>query len=139
MSVKHSYTIICDDVRREDNGKLIILGMYLGVIAVPQLPSLLSSLTILTTFETDRPGSWSWKLTVQRLESGKTIMEARGFANVSQPGSGVMPVKFGNVRFDESGAYNAIVEIEGEKEPFITSFAVVLVPQIIPQQMPFPN
>ncbi|MFW6024501.1 MAG: hypothetical protein ACOC8P_02665 [Dichotomicrobium sp.] len=28
MSVRISYGVICDDVRREDNGKLILIGVY---------------------------------------------------------------------------------------------------------------
>jgi hypothetical protein len=141
MSIKHSYTIICDDVRREDNGKLLLLGMYLGTIAVPQLPTLLPSFTVLSIFESDRPGTWSWKLAIQRLESGKTIAEAKGFANVQQPGTGVMPIKFGGLRFDETGAYAVTIEIEGQPEPFVTNFFVVLTPpQITPQpQTQFPG
>lgn len=37
MAVTHRFTIICDDTRREDNGKLILLGMYVGTITVPHL------------------------------------------------------------------------------------------------------
>ncbi len=140
MSVKHTFTIVCDDVRREDNGKLLILGMYMGTIAVPQLPFVLPMLTILALVEGDRPESWSWKLTIQNLERGKTIAEARGFANVPQPGPGVMPVKFGALRFDEAGPYNVVLEIEGQREPLaIVPFNLALMPQIgvgQPQQFP---
>jgi hypothetical protein len=30
--------ILCDEVRREDNGKLIVVGMYLGSILAPRIP-----------------------------------------------------------------------------------------------------
>lgn len=47
MAWEHKYTLLCDDVRREDNGKLIILGLYFGVITVPQFPATLPLLTVL--------------------------------------------------------------------------------------------
>jgi hypothetical protein len=141
MAVKHTYTIICDDVRREDNGKLLILGMYMGTITVPQLPAILPSLTVLSLFEGDRPESWSWKLSIQNLERGKAVAEARGFAEVPQPGPGVMPVKFGAIRFDEAGTYNAVLEIEGQRDPIaVIPFQLSLMPQIGLGQAPhFPR
>jgi hypothetical protein len=33
--------IVCDDIRREDNGKEIIIGVYSGSIVVPQFPATL--------------------------------------------------------------------------------------------------
>lgn len=31
--------LVCDDVRREDNGKEILIGVYTGAIAMPKLPA----------------------------------------------------------------------------------------------------
>jgi len=41
-SIKIEYAIICDDIRREDNGKLIIIGVYGSDITVPVYPVSLS-------------------------------------------------------------------------------------------------
>ncbi len=38
MAFTEKFTIMCDEVRKEDNGKLLILGMYIKSIIVPQLP-----------------------------------------------------------------------------------------------------
>jgi hypothetical protein len=141
MSVRHTYTIICDDVRREDNGKLIILGMYMGTIVLQQLPATLPTLTILSLFESDRPESWSWKLSVQTqsVERSRTVAEARGFAQAQQPGPGILPVKFVGLTIDEEGAYNAVLEIDGQREPLaVIPFTVVLPARLAPGQSPFP-
>ena len=37
--LKFLFGIVCDDVRREDNGKELILGVYSGSILVPTFPS----------------------------------------------------------------------------------------------------
>ena len=34
--------IVCDDIRREDNGKAILIGVYFGDVIVPKAPALLS-------------------------------------------------------------------------------------------------
>ena len=142
MSVTHKYTIICDDVRREDNGKLIVLGMYLGTITVPQLPAILPSLTIVSLFQGERPESWSWRLSIQNMErNNQVVVEARGFANVLAPGPGVMPVKFVGVQFQQAGAYNVVLEVEGQREPLsIDPLTLMLTPQVFPgQQAPMPG
>jgi hypothetical protein len=36
ITVKH--VVVCDDIRREDNGKEILIGVYSGGIIVPQFP-----------------------------------------------------------------------------------------------------
>ena len=28
MAITHKFTLMCDDVRREDNGKLLLIGVY---------------------------------------------------------------------------------------------------------------
>jgi hypothetical protein len=134
--VKHLYTIICDDVRREDNLKLIVIGMYLGTISVSQLPTIMPTLTVMSVFESERDENMSFTVTIQSLESGKTVLKAQGFANV-RPGPGIIPVKFGPVRFDQAGAYSIVTEIQGHSEVLVTNFQVVLTPQI--GNMPFPR
>lgn len=129
--MKHLYTIICDDVRREDNLKLIVIGMYLGTITVPQLPMVLPTLTVLSVFEAERIENVHFTLKVQGLESGKILAQAQGFANVIQPGVTILPVKFGPVRFDQAGAYSVVTEIQSH-EMLVTSFQVILAPQIGP-------
>jgi hypothetical protein len=133
MAWEHKYTLLCDDVRREDNGKLIVLGLYFGVITVPQFPAILPSLTVLSVFNADRPSNSPFTMRVQRLENGRTIFEAQGFAPVLQPGPVVMPVKVAPVRFDEAGAYNITTEVTGQTGQLLFDFAVVLNPQIGPQ------
>jgi hypothetical protein len=43
-------TIFCDDVRQEIGGKLSLIGVYNGVMYVPQFPATLSKLWVMATF-----------------------------------------------------------------------------------------
>lgn len=50
-----SSVIICDDARREDNGKDILIGVYSGDIIVPSFPAALG-LSFWFEYSFDRPG-----------------------------------------------------------------------------------
>ena len=122
------YALICDEVRREDNGKLIIIGMYTPNMAVPQLPFVLPQLTLFVHLESDATGHAGLHMKLQRLEDGQTLVEAHGGLVFQRPGGGLSHLTFGNVRFMAAGAYNFILEIEGQKEPLIVPFNVILKP-----------
>lgn len=53
-STPYGYTIFCDDIRQEDNGKLIYIGVYSGVMYAPQFPITVSALA-LRIFYFERP------------------------------------------------------------------------------------
>jgi hypothetical protein len=40
------HTIICDDVRREDNGKEILIGVYNGTMVLDSIPTVLPTFAI---------------------------------------------------------------------------------------------
>ncbi|WP_425519150.1 DUF6941 family protein [Xanthomonas euroxanthea] len=54
---RYAHTIFCDDVRREDSGKLLIVGMYGSWIGVPSFPAYLPSLHMMVQINTphDQP------------------------------------------------------------------------------------
>lgn len=55
----NGYTVFCDDIRREDSGKLILVGMYMGSLIVQgTLPTTLPKFAFLVTYR-ERPGESS--------------------------------------------------------------------------------
>ena len=55
--------ILCDDIRIEDNGKFMLLGVYSGGIIVPQMPIKLSYCLYLEAIPTDtEPKEYSVKV-----------------------------------------------------------------------------
>lgn len=127
MAITHKYTLICDDVRQENTGKLILIGVYTGILSTTQLPFVMpNGLTFFSSWESDRPGIFDLKLKLQHLETGQTLIEARGGMQFKQPGNAVAPMKLGPLQFSAVGAYNLVIEIEGQREPIIIDFAVQL-------------
>lgn len=53
-NIQIQYTLLCDEVRREDNGKLLIIGLYDSNMYVPSFPAKLS-LTLLTRMKIAKP------------------------------------------------------------------------------------
>lgn len=132
MAFKEKYTIICDDVRREDNGKVMAIGIYFGAITVPQLPFVMT-MTFFQLLEADRVGNWSWRSKLQHLETGKEIFQAGGGISVQVPGLALNVLRFPNVPLIAAGPYHFVLEIEDRAEPIIVPFEVVL---HIPEGMP---
>jgi hypothetical protein len=99
--------ILCDEVRREDNGKLLIIGMYLGAILVPRVPFRMPRLSFFLKWNTygSLPAG-DFRLTSPSQETVGKI----GMKTEREPES-VAPVFFTtfaleNVRLTEAGTYS---------------------------------
>jgi hypothetical protein len=130
MAITHKYTLICDDIRVENVGKLILIGIYMGKITVPHVPVVLPSLAFFQVYESDRPCSLTFRMRLARMDTGESIVEGMGMINVQQPGIGVAPIKFSPVPLPVFGTYSLEVNIEGER-PVVDTFDVLAMP---PQQ-----
>ena len=127
MPVTHKFTLICDEIRREDNGKFLVIGLYTGGILVPQIPFPLPSLTFFTYLESDMPGDHALKFKLSALESGKTVIEGRGHIEMKQPGLITVPIRLPNVQLQDVGVYTFSVQLGDAHEPaFVIQFSVNL-------------
>lgn len=129
MSITHKYTVICDDIRQEINGKMMLIGVYTPNISIPQVPFVLPSLAFFQCFESDRPANLTIRMRLEQMEVGRPLLEAMGMISVPRPGIGYAPLKLGNVQIPAFGTYTFTVTVEGEREPIITTFDIVLPPQ----------
>jgi hypothetical protein len=143
MALMHRYTLICEDIRQENNGKWIVIGLYTHNIATPQLPFSMPGLAFLFCFEGDAEavGQHRFKIRVQHLETGALILpELAGGMNVLRPGALVIPIRFPPLELRAHGVYSVSIEIEGHAAgPIATNFVVELAqrPTIaMPMQMP---
>jgi hypothetical protein len=131
LTLRH--TLICDEVRVENNGKLIIIGMYgpapgaSSVILVPQIPFVFPTLSFLQWLDSDRPAQVQFRASISHLESGQEICQAAGLAGIPTPGTGLAVIGFKPLRLDRLGAYTFTVTYGGQ-EPMATEFEVRLPP-----------
>lgn len=129
MSLTIQYTLVCDEVRVESNGKLMVIGLYTPNILIPQLPFLFPSLTFLQAFEADQPGRFQMRARLQHVETGKELGQAIGLLNIAQPVKLTVTFhQFRNLQIERVGLYSFIVNIEGQKDPILAEFEMLLRP-----------
>lgn len=142
MSISHKFSLMCDEVRQEMNGKFIVLGLYTPNITITSLPAILPSLTFLQNLEADRVEAITQRITLQSLETGRAIASATTVLNVQPQPNQPAPwtvlnvINFRNIMFDRAGTYSLTVFFEGQHEPLIQQFDVIL---NLPGQQPGPQ
>jgi hypothetical protein len=60
--IKPLHVIFCDDIRREDNGKELLIGVYSGNLVISHLPAHLV-LSVWVSFE--KPETWEGKIPIE--------------------------------------------------------------------------
>src|ERR1700676_1444996 len=98
MPITAAYVLMSDDARRDDNGKIIIIGLYTPDMTVQQIPFVMPTLTFFLNLESDRPGNFGFRTRVEHQETGTVLpqtvaMGMIGIQNPQQPA--VVAVKFG--------------------------------------------
>jgi hypothetical protein len=126
MPITHKYTLMCDEMRREDNGKLLLIGVYQDVILASQFPFALPGITFYMKIESDRPGSWSVRMRLEHLDSGEKMLEALGAITFQRPGPGINPIRLPPIQFKAPGVYHFVLEVEGQPDPILYEFSVGL-------------
>jgi hypothetical protein len=125
--VAHKYTLVCEDVRMENNGKFIVLGLFTNGIATTQIPFPCPTLTLFHSLNIDTPGQYKFRMRLMQLENGSVIAQVDGGFTLPQPGAVPLVLKIPNPQFKAFGTYTVSLEIEGQPEPFLTEFQVTLV------------
>jgi hypothetical protein len=131
MPITQKFSIVCDEVRQENTGKFIILGMYTPDVGVGQIPYVAPVLTFLLWLESDRPGQFQFRMKLTHLESGVILAQGMGNVGFAKAGSGIVPVRLLGIPFSSPGAYTFAVQFD-DQEALITHFSVILVSPTMP-------
>ena len=86
MAITHKYTVMCDEIRREDSGKFFLIGVYSDAMLSISFPFTIPGLTFFMKLESDRTGAWSVRMQLQHLDSGEKLVEALGAISFLRPG-----------------------------------------------------
>lgn len=123
---KLDYWLLCDMIRREDNGKLIIVGLYTPDIIVPAVPVTLPMLSFL----------FKWNLTLGSLRAGAIAVkgpagqeitrfpiEENTFGEAHQ--TGVLAFGISPFGIEKSGTFTLVYHV-GDRSKTLSSFRVIL-------------
>jgi len=121
---------MCDQVRKEDNGKFLLIGVYVDTILVTSFPVSLP-LTFFVKLHVDEPGVYGLQMRIERMDGGDPLLRAEGGIAGPQRGPVFVPISTPPITFQQPGAYNFVIETEGS-EPILYSFSVDAAPRPLP-------
>jgi len=77
--VKLDYAVLCDEIRKESNGKLFLIGVYTGDILVSDFPAQLALSALLHGFAYEK-GEYLFEIRYRLAfaDSEKTVVQAKG-------------------------------------------------------------
>jgi hypothetical protein len=134
MAISSRFSLMCDEVRVENNGKFLIVGMYTPDMSVPQLPFVVPILTFVFWLEGKIPGNYQFSAKLTHLESGTIVSQAMGAFGLAKAGTGLAPIRLVGVQFSQAGAYTFSLRIQDEQE-ILHQFSVLLFAPVM-QGMP---
>jgi hypothetical protein len=88
--VTAQFGIVCDQVRREDNGKLLIIGVYSHNITVASFPSHLALAAVIGTLTKTSVEEYSTE--VRAAFGGVEIYSGKGSIGIKEPGQDILVV-----------------------------------------------
>lgn len=124
LAIKH--TIICDEVRKEDNGKRIIIGVYTNSILVPEFPFTLPTLTFFTFAATSDKGIFPFEASLELPQQDKPSFKALGKMQVREIGDTQYTLRFHNVTLEGPGTCRLRVRIGQQDEIVAAEIPVLL-------------
>jgi len=108
------FSVVCDSIRREDNGKMMFIGIF-EVIGARSFPATHNELFIANRWIKGM-GMFTEKTRVVNAKDNKVIVETRdvNFELKSIESSHTVISKFMNIVFHEPGRYQVEVILNGE-------------------------
>jgi hypothetical protein len=104
--------VVCDDIRFENNGKLLLIGVYSDVVQVFKLPLQLRSLGLAVRAKVMAAGRIAFSVTATDPQ-GNSLLEANGEMNYEgEPGRTIwLPIVMGPALLTTEGSYNVRVAL----------------------------
>lgn len=115
------FTLVCDDVRREDTGKLLFVGVYLPDILVPHVPFVFPQIVFFQLFEWLSVGRHTIRGSLHCLTS-EGIAQVAGISShveITQPGIAPHFFRFNHFTVERPGEYVFRLCSEGQQDPFL--------------------
>ena len=130
--------VLCDDIRFENNGKLLLIGVYSDVVQVFKLPLQLRSLGLAVRARAISRGRIAFTVTASDPQ-GNSLLEANGEMNYEgEPGRTIwLPIVMGPTLLTTEGTYGVRITL-GDAPPIHETFVVkkTLAEQVVAAPLP---
>ncbi len=116
--------VLCDDVRYENNGKLLLVGVYSDIVQVVKLPLQMRSLGLAIKAKVFSTGRISFSVSVADPQ-GNSLLEAGGELNYEGEAGRIiwLPVVMGPALLTTEGSYSVRITL-GDSAPVHETFIV---------------
>ncbi len=116
--------VLCDDVRYENNGKLLLIGVYSDIVQVVKLPLQMRSLGLAIKAKVFSAGRFSFSVSVADPQ-GNSLLEAGGELNYEGEAGRIvwLPVVMGPALLTTEGTYGVRITL-GDSAPVHETFIV---------------
>jgi hypothetical protein len=131
--------VLCDDIRFENNGKLLLIGVYSDIVQVFKLPLQMRSLGLAVRAKAMSAGRIAFSVTATDPQ-GNTLLEANGEMNYAgEPGRSIwLPIVMGPALLTIEGSYGVRIAL-GDAPPIHETFVVKKTPTPEPPAGIAPN
>lgn len=104
--------LVCDDIRKEVNGKDILIGVYADSIIFPNFPARLRQLCLRIVVQTDQAKFDQVNISVISEKGGTLMQMSHSLDVVPNEGSATVNVPMQNVSFPEPAAYKILFGLD---------------------------
>ena len=122
--VKIASALLCDEVRQEDNGKFIAIGIYRGSVQFSKFPTG-KGFTALFQIKDMKPAE-NYSLGFKVLVGGKKIQEIAGTLTNTSPGIEWLPVQINAVEFTEETNLKIYAKVDEQRWKTILEIPIVI-------------
>ena len=122
--VKIASALLCDEVRQEDNGKFIAIGIYRGSVQFSKFPTG-KGFTALFQIKDMKPAE-NYSLGFKVLVGGKKIQEIAGTLTNTAPGIEWLPVQINAVEFTEETNLKIYAKVDEQRWKTILEIPIVI-------------
>ena len=122
--VKIASALLCDEVRQEDNGKFIAIGIYRGSVQFSKFPTG-KGFTVLFQIKDMKPAE-NYSLGFKVLVGGKKIQEIAGTLTNTSPGIEWLPVQINAVEFTEETNLKIYAKVDEQRWKTILEIPIVI-------------
>ena len=108
------FSVLCDDVRREDNGKLMLLGLF-EVIGASKYPAVHARLFVVNRW-TKGEGQFFQRVRIKNSHDNSVILatDPQGFVLKDIDSHHTVISEFNNLKFPQAGKYWVEISLNDE-------------------------
>ena len=126
MILTFKHTIVCDDIRKENNGKRLLIGVYNDSILLPAFPCTLAALCFFVIASANETGEFPVSVSLELPSKDKPVVNGSGKVGIKKTGATQLVFRFPSVLLEGPGKCILKVRVGAEEEQTIAEIALGL-------------